>query len=268
MDKTKRASSEPTASGRAAPRVRQVPAVTRAVAVLRLLAGSPRLGLSAIAAEAGMLPSTCLHILRVLVAEGLVQVDGEKRYSLGIGMLSLARRATQAGAFPSLAQPALDRLSAGWGVTALGVAIYGLDHMVVLALAHSSSQFRLHVDVGSRFPALISATGRLVAAHSREPRALVEQRFGALRWDRAPSLADWRADVAEARRLGHSIDRGNYIAGVTIVSVPVFDAERRMTHALVALAVADALRHRQVTHLARSLRAEADAITESLASGR
>ena len=33
--------------------------------------------------------------------------------------------------------------------------------MIVLAIARSDVPFRLHVDVGSRFPALISATGRL-----------------------------------------------------------------------------------------------------------
>ena len=99
--------------------------------------------------------------MRVLVAEELLQVDAAKRYRLGIGMLSLARSVIDRNQFPAAVQPVLDRLSLQWNVTAMGVEITGLDHMVVLALSQSKIPFRLHVDVGSRFPSLISATGRL-----------------------------------------------------------------------------------------------------------
>src|SRR3990172_10262009 len=53
--------------------LRAVPAVTRAVAILRLLGRSEEsLGVHAIARALGLVPSTCLHILRVFVAEALV----------------------------------------------------------------------------------------------------------------------------------------------------------------------------------------------------
>src|SRR5690606_10540803 len=65
------------------PRIREVPAVSRAIAILRLLGrGQGPMTLKAIAEELGMVTSTCLHILRVLVSEGLVKVDASsKRYS-------------------------------------------------------------------------------------------------------------------------------------------------------------------------------------------
>ena len=99
-------------------------------------------------------------------------------------------------------QPVLDRLSTQWSVTAIGVEIGGLDHMVVLALSHSKMPFRLHVDVGSRFPTLISATGRLVAAFSTQPWSEIERRFRALRWQDPPAIDAWRKEVetgAQAR---------------------------------------------------------------------
>lgn len=224
-------------------RVRPVPAVTRAIAVLRLLGRhTAPLGVKAIAQELGLVTSTCLHILRVLVDEGLVSVEpGTKRYSLGPGMLSLARAVIERNPFPRLAQPVLEGLSRRWGVTAIGVEIVGLEHMVVLALARAQAPFSLHVDVGSRFPALISATGRLVAAYSGLDDQDLERRFKALRWDQAPDFGTWLADVQAVRRKGYSLDRGNYITGVTIAAVPVFDAQRRMTHALVAAGVSDRL---------------------------
>ena len=45
----------------------------------------------AVAHATGMIPSTCLHILRELVVEGLVGFDEiTKRYSLAPGILTLA----------------------------------------------------------------------------------------------------------------------------------------------------------------------------------
>ena len=55
---------------------RLVPAASRTVAILRLLSRAPRpMNLSEIAATLEIVPSTCLHILRVLVARSLVNVD-------------------------------------------------------------------------------------------------------------------------------------------------------------------------------------------------
>jgi DNA-binding IclR family transcriptional regulator len=66
--------------------------------------------------------------------------------------------------FSDLEQDNLDALSKRFGVTAIGVEASGLDHMIVVAIARPAQPFRLHVDVGSRFPALISASGRCIAA--------------------------------------------------------------------------------------------------------
>src|SRR5437879_210573 len=70
-----------------APSARQVPAVTRAIAILRLLGKTEApLGVNAIARALGLIPSTCPHILRVLVAEELVSFDAKtKLYNLDAG---------------------------------------------------------------------------------------------------------------------------------------------------------------------------------------
>lgn len=250
-----------------APRLRPVPAVSRSIAILRLLgrsAGEP-MGVKAIAQSLGLVTSTCLHILRVLVHEGLVNVDPvTRRYSLGVGMLPLARSVIERNSFASVVQPVLDRLSAKWGVTAIGVEVSGLDHMVVLALSRSQVPFSLHVDVGSRFPALISATGRLVAAFGNHPWNEIERRFHALRWQQAPSLEVWKKEVETVKRKGFSIDRGNYINGVTVVAVPLPDMRNSVMHALVAAGVADQLDKVRSVALATDMRGEAEKISELL----
>ena len=115
------------------------------------------------ARELDLIPSTCLHILRVLQDEGLVEFDSRtKRYSMGIGILPLARAALQKNSFSTLVQPRLSQLSAQFDVTGIATQLAEPDQMVVVALAHSNMPFRLQVDMGSRFPTLISATGRQV----------------------------------------------------------------------------------------------------------
>lgn len=241
---------------RQSPTLRDVPAVTRAVAILRRLGRSDvPMGVNAIARDLDLVPSTCLHILRVLADEGLVAFDPQsKRYTLAMGILALARSALSRNGFARAVQPELDGLARRFGVTAIGVEVLGLEHMVVVAIAHAALGVRLHVDLGSRFPALISATGRCLAAFGGHGWDEIEPRFRRLRWHDAPAFADWRAEVEAVRRTGYSLDEGRYIEGVSILSVPVTDPTGRMTHALVAIGIAEQIRRLGPETLAAALR--------------
>lgn len=250
----------------ALPRIRPVPAVSRAISILRLL-GKARtpMGVNAIAQALNLVPSTCLHILRALTAEKLISFNSEtKHYRLGAGMLALARSAIEANVFPNLVQPALDSLSTQWGVTAIGVDVSDPDQMVVVALSRSNIPFRLHVDVGSVFPGLISATGRLVAAFGDQPEAEIKKRFQKLRWDQPLDYKAWSKDVAFARKHQYSIDRNTYIAGVTIVAVPVLTPAGKVTHTIVCASLMDALNKSQITQLVKEMQNEARAIASQL----
>lgn len=246
--------------------VRAVPAVTRGVAILRLL-GRERapMGVKAIAERLGLVPSTALHILRALVVEELVKVDPvTKRYSLGAGMLALARTALQSNDFPSLVQGQLDDLSRRHGVTAIGLELPNLQHMIVVALSRAQTPVRLHVDVGSRFPALISATGRCVAAFTDHPKAEIEKRFRALRWHKAPSWEDWCREVETVRRQGFSIDRNDYIAGVTIVAVPVPNPRGPISRSLASVGITGQLDRTQAIELAHDMQQAAQTVAAGL----
>jgi DNA-binding IclR family transcriptional regulator len=245
---------------------RQVPAVSRAVAILRLLGKSEApLGLHAIASELGIIPSTCLHILRVLVAEGLVAVDPrDKRYVLAAGVLAIARGVLRKHGFAELAQPRLDALSRLWGASAAGVEALGLNHMVVVAISRPEQGLRLRVGIGSRFPALISATGRCIAAFGDHDAGEIERRFRALRWDNPPSFAAWRTEVEATREAGYAVDDGAYITGVAIIAAPVF-ARGRPINGLVVMGVGEQLRRIGFTAIGERLRAEAAEMSEALA---
>jgi DNA-binding IclR family transcriptional regulator len=228
----------------AAVRDSKAPAISRAAAVLRLLGKSERpLGLQAIARELGLVPSTCLYVLRALVEEEFVSFDPDtKRYALEAGVLTLARHWLRQNRFNDLAQPVLDRVAHEFDVTMLGVQVVGLEHMIVVAASQSGSSFQLSAQIGSRFPALISATGRCIAAFGDHPEDELEARFGSLRWDVPPTLEEWKAQVAQARRNGFAVDDGNYITGVTVIAAPVWRAGSKLSHALVALGLGNASR--------------------------
>jgi DNA-binding IclR family transcriptional regulator len=248
---------------------RAVPAVTRSLAILRLLARSREpLGVNAIARELDIVPSTCLHILRALVVEEMVAVDpATKRYVLDAGVLTLARSALRQDSFARIAQPELDRLSASLRLTAIGVRVIGLQHMIVVAISRSDVAFRLHVDVGSRFPALISATGRCLAAFGNHAASDIEHAFRALRWDAAPRYEDWQTEVAATRRAGFGVDKGNYIRGVSIVAAPVIGIEGWMTHALVAVGLSEQMRTTGTGEIGAALSAAASRVSVQLGGG-
>jgi len=246
--------------------LRRVPAVTRAIAVLRLLSRSRTpMPLKEIAATLELVPSTALHILRALVAEQLLQVDAQtKRYRLGVGMLPLARAVLEHGDFPSVTRPKLETLAQRYGVTVIGVELPDLDHMIVVVLARVQAPVSLHVDVGSRFPALISATGRCLAAFTNQPPDEVERRFRLLRWHNAPSYASWQQEVEQTRRKGFSIDRGNYIAGVTIAAVPILNTSVAITHAIAAVSLGNQIDRGKTPKLLRDMKASAKEVAAQL----
>ena len=244
----------------------KAPAISRAAAVLRLLGKSDApLGLQSIARELGLVPSTCLHVLRALVAEEFVSFDPDtKRYSLEAGVLTLARHWLRRNRFTDLAQPVLDRIGQAFSATLLGVHIVGLDHIIVVAVAQSGQDFQLSTQIGSRFPALISATGRCIAAFGDHSEAELEARFRTLRWDEPPALDEWKAQVRRTRVQGFAVDAGNYISGVTVVAAPVWKTPGKLSHALVAIGIGSALKRNGLPALQHALVSAARTLSNQL----
>lgn len=242
------------------------PAITRAAAILRLLGKSDSpLALQSIARELGLVPSTCLYTLRALVAEELVAFEPDtKRYSLEAGVLTLAQHWLRRNQFTGIVQPVIDRIGREFGVTAMGVQIVGLDHIVVVATSQSGANFQLSAQIGSRFPALISATGRCIAAFGNHSPEALREGFAALRWDDPPGFDLWLEQVEQTRERGFAVDTGNYINGVTVVAAPVWKNRSQLSHALVALGVGSALRDTGLPGLQEALLEAAQTLSSQL----
>ena len=243
----------------------QAPAVSRAISILKLLANRAEpMGVNAIARELDVAPSSCLHILRALAEDGLVQTDPKtKQYSLGLGLLTLAHDMLGRNHFAALVQPELEAIAARYGATGTAVELDSRERMVVVAVAQAPTFLQIQVGVGSRFPAYISATGRCVAAHSGLTQAQLKQRFAALKWQAPPSFETWLGEVDAARENGFAIDRGNYICGFTIVAALVGGADQTQ-RAISIVAVSEQINDKLRATLERDTRDAAARLTARL----
>jgi len=204
-------------------------------------------------------------VLRALVAEEFVSFDPDtKRYALEAGVLTLARHWLRRNRFNDLAQPMLDRIGSTFGVTMLGVHVVGLEHIIVVAVSQSGQSFHLSTQVGSRFPALISATGRCIAAFGGHSDTELEPRFRALRWDEPPTFDEWKAQVSQTRAQGFAVDAGNYISGVTVVAAPVWKTRTQLSHALVALGIGSSLKRAGLPELQSAILSAAQTLSNQL----
>lgn len=242
---------------------RQVPAVTRAIAILRRLARADEpLGVNELARDLDLVPSTCLHILRVLQEEGFVEADARRRgYAIGVGILPIAHAALRKNGFAAQVQPHLEEIAARFDVTGVATALVETNHMVVVALSEARMPFRLHVDLGSRFPTLTSATGRCVAAFDGMDEATIKAMFAKQKWDSPPTYETWRAEVEATKANGYAVDRGNYISGVTVLAVPHFGGDGKVAHSLVAIGIKERIDASGIEPLAEALLAARDAVS-------
>ncbi len=258
-----------TPSSRSRPPVqRRVPAVTRAIAILRFLAkNKDPIGVVPLARAVGLIPSTCLHIVRILSDEGLVSFDPQtKHYSLGPGVLTLASAFSLRNPFVQVVRHRLEELSQAHGCAFAAVEESGPEHYIVVAVGDVHAGLSVRLSVGTRFPALVSATGRCLAAfgHNRMGPAELKRNFTRLRWDNPPSFDDWMADIETVRRQGYAIDEGSYIGGVTIVAVPVFNDSNLMLGCISSLGLRERFTGDRLETLIRSLQATAREVSREL----
>lgn len=246
------------------PRVREVPAVRRACSALWLLARHPAgLPLSRVARELEIIPSSCLHILRELVAGRLVAYDANtKIYRLGSGVLALGREITQKNPFVQVAQPHLIELSREFVVGASAQERDGDDDLVVVAAASVLPGDM--VTPGGHVPLLTAASGLLMAAHNGFDESELRRRFARLRWQDPPDVKTWLADVRSVRRASHAVDEGRFRKGITAIAAPVFNADGTVDRAISVTAVSAQLDSSLRKKLARAVVAAATEITQVL----
>ncbi len=202
----------------------RVGSVSSTVAILRLLAaGDQPLGVNAVARRLKLTPSSCFNILKTLADDDFVHFDPvTKAYSLGGGIIAVARRALDPNGAFELIRARAEELAQRRAVT-IGLWRVERRRIVLVGYTAGVTTMRIHLTVGQRLPLLMGAVGRCIAAVERFDDAALSRGFAELRWQNPPSLAVYRAEVEETRRNGWGLDEGHFIRGVTTLAAPVLD---------------------------------------------
>lgn len=204
--------------------------LAKALRLLRLLgAAGTWLGVRELARQAGFTPSSTHGLLKVLLADGFVEFDTERRqYRLGLAILALADGIDAADTLGSFARPWLSRL-----VEDLGETVFALSWRGGRALVVACVEARHDLRVGASDRVLDRphdwASGQvLVAWLPEDERRAYAQRLAVPATGAAGLLAD--LEVVRSRGWASAIDVEG--SGVAAYGVPVLDAGGRCVLAI------------------------------------
>jgi DNA-binding IclR family transcriptional regulator len=246
-----------------------VPAATRALKVLRFLAGQPGpVPMERIAQAVGLPRSSAYHLLKAMIDEGFVtHLAEERRYGLGVAAFETGSAYLRHDPLERLARPLLALLVAELGRTAhLGV-LHGRE-LVYLLKEQPPHPVTIVTDVGVRLPATLTASGRallagLPAAQVRAlfpgPDAFVD------RTGRGPrTLVQLRRLLAEERRQGYALEESHVTTGFASIAVAAYDHTGRPAAAFSVTFPADALGPDERAEVVRRTGAAAQSLTRRL----
>ena len=206
----------------------QVPAATRALRVLRFLAGQPEpVPVERIARELGIPRSTTYHLLQAMADEGfVVHLADDRRYGLGVAAFEVGSGYARQGPLQRIARRPLATLVDRTGHSAHLAVPHGRDVLYVVE-ERAPGRPPLVTDVGVRLPAHLTASGRTILAHlpASQIRALYPDRSAFVdRTGAGPaSPTALRAVLAETRQRGYAVEDGEVTEGMASVAAAVLD---------------------------------------------
>lgn len=217
-----------------------VPAVEQASRILICLSKQDhhRMGATEVSRVLGISKSKGYSILNTLSQYGFVEKDpNTKAYSLGIGLLSLARHVLDNLRYPEVVSPFLQHLANETNSTALFGLIQG-EHVVVMDKSERNQNIGFTVRVGHRFHITLGAHGKAIAAFLPE-----DERENILSKKKVYFYLDssrvnmnlLREELRHCRELGYAKDIGGITPGVNVVSAPLFDNRDRLMGCLILI---------------------------------
>lgn len=210
-----------------------VGSVVNAIAILRHLAASPPQGVNAIARALQLNPSSCFNLLKTLASEAFLEFDPTTKTYRATPPAWLARPGADVASWIAWVRGALEVQTAESAVTCGLWQVVG-ERVVLLQIAESPLDTRIHLTAGQRLPAHIGAMGRCIAAHEGLSTADVARFIGELRWQDPPSPRAYLKDVQQVLKRGWSVDEGNYLRGVTTVAAPIVNPENRVAYCITS----------------------------------
>src|SRR3954454_16386341 len=206
----------------------QVPAATRALRVLRFLAGQPDpVALDRIMRACDLPRSTTYHLLNAMIDEGfVVHLPDEHRYGLGPAAFEIGSGYARQEPLQRIARRALADLVDRVGQSAHLAILHGREVLYVVE-ERAPGRPPLVTDVGVRLPAQLTASRRAILAELAPaqvralfpaPEAFVDRTGVGPR-----SLTALHRVLAGVRRTGYASEDGEVTPGSASVAAAVHD---------------------------------------------
>lgn len=239
-----------------------VGAVVQAVRILQALDASSRaLGVSALAREAKVNPSTAFNILRTLVVEELVTFDEpSKTYSLGNGLLRLSRKLIGQNLLNEI-RPELGSVASE---TACLVGFWQVagDRMILVERALADRPMRLDMAVRNSLPVMLGAVGRAYAASRSLKDSELKAAFKQLRWDGEIDASRYIDEVRAAEKVRYGVDRGTLYGGVVSIGAVITNSDGAPIYGVTASDMESKFDEGRIDRVGRSIASLAQAFSE------
>ncbi len=196
----------------------------KAIAVLEVVASSPRqLRFTDLLSLVDQPRGTLHRQISNLIDEGLLEVNADHSYALGLRLLTFASNAWASNKFRNIAEPHLNTLHEKVGETIhLGV-LQGLD-VVYLDKVESSQAVRMHSQIGNVSPCFCTGVGK--AAFSLLPEDIAEERIAQIEFrpftpTTITSADAFRDEIRLIRAKGYAFDHEEHEAGIHCIAAPI-----------------------------------------------
>jgi IclR family acetate operon transcriptional repressor len=248
----------------------RVQSLDRALDLIEALAGADELGVSELAAQTGLVPSTAHRLLATLVARGYAaQNPVTGRYLLGFKLLELTSGLQDRMArLRTAARPHLEAIQEETGETTNLCVLEGRNVVYVDSVSGTRS-VRLFTDIGHAIPAHTSGAGKALLAW-RDPAdveaLLGDAPFVASTPRTLTTLGALQEDLAKIRRRGYSTDNEEHEIGVGCVATPILDRSGSVIAAISVSGPTTRILHADTADTAGLLREHAEQVAESLSA--
>jgi DNA-binding IclR family transcriptional regulator len=249
----------------------RVQSLNRALDLLEALARADELGVSEVAAQTGLVPSTAHRLLSTLVARGYAaQNPATGRYLMGYKLLELSSGLQdRLGRLRAAARPHLEAIQRETGETTNLVVLEGRNIVYVDTVAGTQS-VRLFTEVGRAIPAHTSGSGKALLAW-RAPEDVAALFDGVPLAPVTPktlrSLEALEADFKRIRRRGYATDDEEHELGVACVATPVLDHAGQPLAAISVSGPTPRILHADTADIAGLLREHAGEVSAALGYG-
>ena len=211
-------------------------------------------------------PGTLHRQVSNLISEGLLLVNPDQSYGLGLRLLQFAARAWSGNRLRDIAEPHLKALHARTGETVHLGALRDLE-VVYLDKVESCQAVRMHSQIGSTSPCYCTGVGK--AALAALPEAEADARIGRIAFRRHTEHtlngADaMRAEIANIRAAGIAYDRQEHEAGIHCIAAPVRSRDRSFVGGISVTAPSYRIAMAQMAGWEGDVRAVADAINQDI----